>query len=154
MAQLRKLEGEVEVKCSAEMLFKMNMAKQPNIPNICSNMCRVEAHQGNWESVGSTRRWDYIIDGKSEYLIERIEANDEKNKIIHRSAIDGDIMKTHYKTFSSTLCIIPKGHEFCAVKITLEYEKMSEDAPEPHQLLHFGLAIFKDLARHLTNNAN
>ncbi|XP_021748263.1 major latex protein 146-like [Chenopodium quinoa] len=135
MAQLRKLEGEVEVKCSAEMLFKMNMAKQPNIPNICSNMCRVEAHQ----------------DGKSEYLIERIEANDEKNKIIHRSAIDGDIMKTHCKTFSSTLYIIPKGHACCVVKITLEYEKMNEDAPEPHQLLHFGLAIFKDLARHLTN---
>ncbi|KNA22635.1 hypothetical protein SOVF_032630 [Spinacia oleracea] len=129
----------------------MNMAKQPNIPNICFNMCRVEAHQGDWERVGSTRRWDYNIDGKSQYLIERIEINDEKNKIIHRRAIDGDIMKNQYKTFASTLCVIPKGNSCCVVKISLEYEKMNEDAPEPHQLLQFGLVIFKDLASHLSN---
>lgn len=61
MAQIRKLEGQIELNCSAEKLFKMNMVKQANIPNICANMCKVEAYQGDWESVGSTRRWDYVI---------------------------------------------------------------------------------------------
>ncbi|XP_057542456.1 MLP-like protein 28 [Amaranthus tricolor] len=149
MAQIRKLEGQIELNCSAEKLFKMNMVKQANIPNICANMCKVEAYQGDWESVGSTRRWDYVIDGKAEYLIERIEAHDVENKIIHRRAIDGNIMKNHYKSFASTLQVIPKGNT-CLVKIILEYEKMNQDAPEPYHLLHFGLAIFKELVSHLT----
>ncbi|XP_010683260.2 MLP-like protein 28 [Beta vulgaris subsp. vulgaris] len=152
MAQLRKLEGEVEINCSADKLYEMNMATQRNIPNIGNTMCRVEeAHQGDLGSVGSIRRWNYIIEGESQYLIEKIVAIDEKNKTIHRSAIDGNIMKNHYRKFASTLCVVPKGNTCCIVKITLEYEKMNEDAPEPHQLLQFGLDIFKKLARHLNS---
>lgn len=89
-------------------------------------------------------------DGKSQFLIERIEEIDEKNRKVNRKVIEGELMK-HYKTLYNTIEIIETGDATCKVVFSLEYEKINEDAPEPHNVLQFSAGFFKEIACHFTN---
>ena len=68
MANQKKLEGQVELNCSAKKLFEQIMAKLPDIHNICtSKVAKIEVHEDACTCVGSVRRWDCII-GNSDFL--------------------------------------------------------------------------------------
>ncbi|KAL2921588.1 MLP-like protein 34 [Bienertia sinuspersici] len=152
MAQLQMLEGEVEVKCSADRIFEMIVAKKSDYPNLCSKVLgSTTLHHNDWTSVGCTRKWDFIIDGKSRYVIEKVESIDEENKIVRHSLVEGDNLQTHYKKLENKVQVIPKENSCCMVRITFEYEKMNEDAPPPHHLMELGLSCFKELGSHLAN---
>ncbi|XP_010683257.2 MLP-like protein 34 [Beta vulgaris subsp. vulgaris] len=148
MANQKKLEGQVELNCSAKKLFEQIMAKLPDIHNICtSKVAKIEVHEDACTCVGSVRRWDCIIGGKSQYFIERIEAVDEENMKIHRKVIDGEVMK-NYKSLENNIQVVSKGDGNCIFVYSLEYEKVNEAAPEPHDVLEFALSVFKELAAH------
>ncbi|KAL9226255.1 hypothetical protein vseg_002087 [Gypsophila vaccaria] len=147
MAKMHKLEEDVELKCKAAKIFEMLRSKQPEIPELCSNkIASIEAHQGDWLTVGSTRKWDLIIGGKSSPIVDRIDEIDEENMILTRSVIDGDMMK-HYKSLISKIHAISKDNgNSCVVKCSLEYEKLTENAPEPHDLFNLGVSVLRELA--------
>lgn len=65
--------------------------------------------------------------------------------------VDADILKIHYKTFANKFQVIPKENECCVLKLTFEYEKINEDAPEPHQIMEFSLDTINKLACHLAS---
>ncbi|KAK9750830.1 hypothetical protein RND81_02G225100 [Saponaria officinalis] len=149
MAKMHKLEGKIELNCSAEKIFEI---KKCDVAEICSHKVpAIHGHHGDWHSVGSTRTWDFIIGEKTLHIVDRIEEVDEKNMTITRSVIDGDLM-THYKTLTTRFQTISKENgKSCIVKCSMEYEKINEDAPEPQELLSFGLGVLKELAHHISS---
>ncbi|XP_074309768.1 MLP-like protein 43 [Silene latifolia] len=156
MAKIHKLEEKVELNCPAEKIFEMLRAKQSDIPEICSDKVpSIKVHQGDWLSVGSTRKWDLNIGEKSTYIIDRIDAIDEENMKITRSVIEGEIM-THYKSLVGYVQAIPKGNDnkSCIFIGSLEYEKINEDAPEPKEFLNFGIGVIKELGHSLNSVVN
>ncbi|CAO2827826.1 unnamed protein product [Amaranthus hypochondriacus] len=151
MAKLQKIEGQVELNCSADIMFEMNTVKLPSIASICPHkVAAIQPHLPVSACAANSWRWDCIFDGKTEYIIEKIEEVDEENKMIHHKVIGGEIMK-HYNILENKIKIIPNGDLKCILIYSLEYEKMNECAPPPCQLLHYALNLFQDLASHLPN---
>lgn len=152
MAKMQKMEGQIEVNCCANKLFQMFTEKQEHIPNLCSHIIsNVEAHHHDWISVGTTRSWNYVLEGKCQYMTERHDLVDEENKTIHSTIIEGDMMK-NYKEMTAKFQAIPKGDNCCLVKWTLEYDKLNESAHSPHIAMNFLLNLSKDLAARLANS--
>lgn len=80
---------------------------------------------------------------------ERIDAADEENKTVAYSVIDGELA-TFYKEFKATLVVTPKGDgDGAVVKWSIEYEKASEEVPEPNIMQEFAVKTFNGLDAHL-----
>ncbi|XVF44062.1 hypothetical protein PTKIN_Ptkin02bG0090300 [Pterospermum kingtungense] len=82
---------------------------------------------------------------------ERIESVDEGGKIYVYSIIDGDPMK-YYKIFLSEIIVIPKG-ESSMVKWSCEYEKASEEIPDPSVIKEIAMKNFVEIDDYLHTKA-
>lgn len=78
---------------------------------------------------------------------EKIESVDEGNKTVVYSVIDGETMK-YYKSFKGSLTVSPKG-DASLVKWCCEFEKASDEVPEPQLIKDFAVKNFKDLDAYL-----
>jgi len=57
-----KVEGEVEIKASAEKFFDIFRKKLHHVPNITPEKIHAaKVHEGDWENVGSVKHWDFTI---------------------------------------------------------------------------------------------
>jgi hypothetical protein len=74
---------------------------------------------------------------------EKVDVMDEANKKFVYCVIDGDLLK-FYKTFKSHITVIPKGAG-SLVKWSCEFEKASEEIPDPHLIKDFAVKNFKEL---------
>ncbi|GJU85065.1 reverse transcriptase domain-containing protein [Tanacetum coccineum] len=101
--------------------------------------CKLQ--EGEWGAVGSIINWNYVLDGKSQVITHKIDALDEKNKSLSFKALNGDVLK-FYKSFKA--CLQVDGNtESSTVTWTFEYEKMSEDVPDPDSLLEAAKNVIK-----------
>ncbi|XP_074309767.1 MLP-like protein 31 [Silene latifolia] len=153
MAKIQKMDGKVELNCSAEKVFETLRANQPNVSQLCSDAVPgVTLHQGDWHCAGSTFKWDLNMGGKPTYVVERTDAIDVENMKITRSIIDGELL-THYKSLKTHFQPIPKGNgKSCVMTYSLEYEKIDENAPEPHEFYNFCHGVFKKLGHQLSTH--
>lgn len=78
---------------------------------------------------------------------EKIEELDEAKKKVAYSVIDGDMMK-YYKTFKATLEVIPEA-EGSIVKWMCEYEKASDEVPDPSMIRDFAAKNFQEIDAYL-----
>ncbi|EOY01015.1 hypothetical protein QUC31_013998 [Theobroma cacao] len=146
-----KLEGDVEIKASAEKFHDMFCNKPHHVSNTCSEKVQgCELHDGDWGTEGSIICWSYVHDGEAKKAKQVIEAIDsEKNSITFRM-IEGDLMK-EYKSFVIKFQATPKSEgEGSIVHWTFEYEKLHEGIAHPETLLEFLLSVSKDISAHLT----
>ena len=90
-----------------------------------------------------------LLGGNSKSIKESVESIDEENRSITFKVSDGEVLND-YKSYKFTTQAIPKG-EGCLVKWTIEYEKASEDGPDPHDYLEFAVTVTKDIESHLLN---
>ena len=74
---------------------------------------------------------------------ERVDIVDEAGKKVSYSVIGGDILK-YYKHFKATLVITPKG-DGSSVKWTCDYEKASEEIPDPNIIKEFAVKNFLEM---------
>lgn len=81
------------------------------------------------------------------WVKEKVEAIDEEKKSITFNVVEGDLLK-QYKHLKSTVQVTSK-HEGSLVKWTLEYEKVSEDVPEPGPYIDIAIGMTKDIDAHL-----
>jgi hypothetical protein len=88
------------------------------------------------------------IDGEAKVAKQKIVAIDDTKKSITFKVIEGDLLK-EYKNFEIVVQATPKG-EGSLVHLTMEYEKLKDDIPEPNTLLQFGIDLSKDIDAHLT----
>lgn len=81
---------------------------------------------------------------------EKVEAVEEENKLVSYSVIDGEILSL-YKNFRATLSITPKG-EGSLIKWTLQYDKASDEVPEPEAIKEAAVKTFNGLDAYLQSN--
>ncbi|PON74180.1 Major latex protein domain containing protein [Trema orientale] len=130
MAQLTKIEVQLEIKSSAESFYEVFRSKQHLFPIICPDLVKsIKVIKGDWESVGSIKEWDYVA-GNAETAKEMVEEIDEKNKAISLKVLDGEATK-YYKNMKFTLQVRGMEQGGSSVKWTLEYEKLNKDIPAP-----------------------
>ena len=61
MAQIAKIEVQLEIKSSAEKFYEVFRSKQYLLPKICPDVVKnIKLIEGDWESVGSIKEWAYV----------------------------------------------------------------------------------------------
>ncbi|KAK1296867.1 hypothetical protein QJS10_CPB15g01825 [Acorus calamus] len=147
-----KLELEVEAKSSAEKYWKAIRDSSVLFPKIFPEQFKsIEIIEGDGQSIGSIRLVKFTEGSPIvTFAKEKIEVSDEENKLVSYSVIDGELT-TFFKTFKASLQVIPKG-EGALVKWLIEYEKASEEVPEPNILQETAKKTFTDLDEYLVKN--
>ncbi|KAK6931022.1 Bet v I/Major latex protein [Dillenia turbinata] len=149
MSLTGKAELELQIKCSADEFFGVFKSKAHRIPSACSQRVKsIEVHEGDWETEGSVKHWNFVVDGNDETAKEKIQV-DEENKTVIFEIVEGDMLKL-YKSYKVYLQIIPSPTgQGGKVKWTAEYEKANEDVPSPNKYLEFGAHLTTNLDAYL-----
>ncbi|XP_057993099.1 kirola-like [Hevea brasiliensis] len=133
MALKVKLETEVEVKVPADKAFSIFRSQIHQFPNIASHIVhKAEIHE----------------EGNVLSLKEMVEKIDEENKSITYKVADGDGLKL-YKSMKVTIQATAKNDGNSFLKYIIDYEKVKENAPDPHPYLEFGARVIKQVETHL-----
>ncbi|KAL2482435.1 MLP-like protein [Forsythia ovata] len=149
MASAKQLEVDVEVKSDAEKFWNSIRDSTTLFPKAFPDQYEsIQVLEGDGKSAGSIRLikyapgWSTITTTK-----EKIEVVDEEKKSVCYASIDGDLLK-YYKNFKAHLVITPNG-DGSLVKWSCEYDKTSEEVPNPHLIRDFAVKNFKDLDAYL-----
>ncbi|GMN66587.1 hypothetical protein TIFTF001_035653 [Ficus carica] len=147
MAQIAKMESQVDIKSSAERFYETFKNKQNHLPKMCPNVVQdIQLIKGDWESIGSLRKWIFAPAGDSstEIATIRIEAADDKKKSVTFSILDGNLKKL-YNSFVVTIEAIEKADgSGSTLKTTSEYEKVNPGVPEPGKYFVFASLLYKN----------
>ncbi|GAV84152.1 Bet_v_1 domain-containing protein [Cephalotus follicularis] len=142
------LQVEIETKAPAGKLHEA-FCKAYDIPKACPEKVKsVDLQEGEWGTVGSITTWTYLIEGKPEICKMMTEAVDYDNKSQTFKTIGGDILK-YYKSFKYSMKVIPKD-EGSLLHISLEYEKLNNEVPDPNSMLDLVTSSCKDVDTYLT----
>ncbi|XP_073009982.1 MLP-like protein 423 [Typha latifolia] len=147
-----KIEVEVEVKSSADKFWGAISDSKDLFPKIFPEQYKsIEIIEGDGKSPGSIRLIKFA-EGVPivTFSKEKLEAADEENKLVVYSVIDGELAN-FYKTFKATLQVVSKG-EGCTVKWSLEFDKASDEVPEPDLIKETAVKTFTDLDAYLLKN--
>ncbi|GFY88319.1 hypothetical protein Acr_06g0002590 [Actinidia rufa] len=150
MAAPGKLDVEVELKSSADKFWQGIRDSTTLFPKVLPNDYKsIQVLEGDGKSVGSIRLVHFAEAGSPvvTFTKEKIEAVDEEKKTLSYSVIDGDLLK-FYKNFKATLVVSPKG-EGSSVKWDCEFQKASEEIPDPNLIRDFAAKTFQDLDAYL-----
>ncbi|KAL3360606.1 hypothetical protein AABB24_013837 [Solanum stoloniferum] len=147
MGMKGKLIASMEVKCGGHLLFDIFHTNNHHVPNISPrNINNFEIHEGEIIKAGSIVSWKYNEGGQQMYMKYLVEAADPENKSITWKLIEGDLLELYNYFNVATSC----DHQWTTW--TYEYEKKSEDTPEPLIHLGFILDLIKDIEGHLLKN--
>lgn len=75
---------------------------------------------------------------------EKIELVDEEKKTLSYSLIEGDALN-YYKNFKASLSVSSKGSDGSSVKWWCEFDKTSDESPNPDLIRDFAIKTFQDL---------
>ncbi|XP_062111132.1 MLP-like protein 28 [Humulus lupulus] len=146
-----KVEIDIDIKAPPTKFYHMFKKTAHHVPHCAGNHIQgVDVHEGDWESHGSIKVWKYTVDGKEESFKEKVELDDENNKVT-LIGIEGDVFK-HYKCFKPVYHAVPKG-EGSLVKLSIEYEKLDASVPPPNKYLDMMVGITKDIDSHFEKGA-
>ncbi|OMO99672.1 hypothetical protein COLO4_13150 [Corchorus olitorius] len=138
---------------AADRFFCILRRENHQIPNAASEKVHnVEVHEGDWEAHGSIKLWKYTVEGKEEILKEKVLV-DDANKSVIFVALEGHVME-EFKSYKIIYKVAPKTDESSMVKITLDYEKLNENIPDPNKYLQFLVNLVKDIESHLIISLN
>ncbi|XP_027164177.1 kirola-like [Coffea eugenioides] len=147
MSLAGKLVNQIEIKSDGDVFHEIFRYRPHDISTMSpSNVQGCDLHGGDWGTVGSVTFWNFTHDGKEKVAKVVIEAIDEAKKSITFKMIEGDLME-FYKTFIATVHVEALGQS-CLVAWTIEYEKRSENVPDPNTLMELALNITKDIETH------
>ncbi|KAL9230326.1 hypothetical protein vseg_005692 [Gypsophila vaccaria] len=147
MAQLHRVEGQIELKSHANKFYEI-WARKPNlISKWCPNKYpKIELNEGtSWDSLGAVITWNFFAHGRHDYVKTKVSEIDENVKIVEYDYVEGHgQLRSNYKRFKSKMQAIPKG-ETCIVKWSFEYEKTGENAPNAHIYIDFLIDCARDI---------
>jgi uncharacterized membrane protein len=61
MALIGKVESEVEIQAPAAKFYSFYRKQLEHLPNISTHIHGARVHEGDWETVGSVKHWEYTI---------------------------------------------------------------------------------------------
>ncbi|KAL8161259.1 hypothetical protein V2J09_012748 [Rumex salicifolius] len=151
MAQIRKLEAEVEIASTGDLFYESftnaphHLLKlQPEVYQRCDLL------EGEFGKPGFVVLWAYTLEGKSYVMKERFETIDRKNKILKQVVLEGDVMDS-YKSFELTIRALTKGEGMHVIKWSIEYEKIHEGVPDPHNILEAVVQATKRIDNYISS---
>ncbi|KAE8690804.1 MLP423-like protein [Hibiscus syriacus] len=153
MACNGKLEVEVELKSPAEKVWDTLMNSTTIFPQALPHDYKsIQVLEGDGKSPGTIRLFTYK-EGCSLVKVskEKIELVDEAEKIYVYSIFEGDLMK-YYKSVVAKIVVVPKGQS-SLIKWSCEFEKVSEDIPDPNTLKEFAVKNFLEIDEYLQTKA-
>ncbi|KAG6429601.1 hypothetical protein SASPL_107653 [Salvia splendens] len=150
-----KIEMEVELKSEVEKVWNSMRESTTLFPKaLPQHYQSIQILEGDGKSVNSVRLVTYPqgISAVSS-IKEKIEAVDDEKKFVSYSVIDGDILK-YYKNFKGSLSVSSNsnGDNKTLLKWTCEFDKATEDTPNPDFIKDFALKTFQDLDAYLLAN--
>ncbi|CAL1377882.1 unnamed protein product [Linum trigynum] len=147
-----KLEACFAIRLSASQHHEIFSARPHHVSNMAPgkvNNCAV--HQGDLGQKGTIIEWDYIHEGEQKLAKEIIEEIDDVNFSTTFKVIEGDVMK-EYKELKLVVKATPQSEDTTSIiHWTVEYEKLSEETPEPISVLHLLVHLSKDIDDHHAN---
>ncbi|KAJ7954244.1 MLP-like protein 28 [Quillaja saponaria] len=147
MALHGKFEDEMEINMPASKFYNIWKNEGHHVPTAAPNRIHaVHVHEGDWGAAGSIKIWKYTVDGTTEVFKEKLEFDDE-TKSVSFVGLEGDVMKD-YKVLKPKYQCISKGEGSCLLKMTLEYERASENIPTPDKYKRFMADLAKDIEEH------
>ncbi|MBA0613757.1 hypothetical protein Godav_014127 [Gossypium davidsonii] len=153
MASSGQLHVDFELKSPAEKVWGTIRDSTTIFPQALSHDYKsIQVLEGDGKAPGSVRLINYA-EGSPIVKVskERIESVDEAEKKYVYSIIDGDLLK-YYKTFFGKIIVVPKG-ESSLVKWSCEFEKASEEIPDPSVIKEFAVKNFKEIDDYLHGKA-
>ncbi|KAL8161258.1 hypothetical protein V2J09_012747 [Rumex salicifolius] len=151
MAQIRKLEAEVEIASTGDLFYEWftnsphHLLKlQPEVYKRCDLL------EGEFGKPGFVVQWAYTLEGKSYMMKEKFEMVDKKNKILKLITLEGDVMDA-YKSFEVNVRVLTNDKGVDIVKWSLEYEKIHQDMPDPHDHLEAAIQVTKKIDNRLSS---
>ncbi|XP_042509562.1 MLP-like protein 28 [Macadamia integrifolia] len=144
-----KLAVEMEIKSSADEYFHgwVNHGSLFSTA-LPDDLHKSEVHEGDGKSLHSINSYCYVLDGNTVASAKaKMEAIDEENKSITLNAYDGHVGELYCKYKLNVQVFTKDGKNF--VKCTLDYEKLSEEVPEPINYLDLTTRFCKGLDAHL-----
>ncbi|PWA60814.1 kirola [Artemisia annua] len=142
MGLIEKKVAKVDIICNGDILYRLFRYRLSELLNLAPEYfksCKLQ--EGEWGAIGSIVNWNYVLDGKSQVVTHNIDALDEKNKSLCFKTLNGDLLK-FYKSFRAYLQV-DGNTESSTVTWTFEYEKMSQNAPDPDSLLELLKNVIK-----------
>uniref|UniRef100_A0A0D9W5Y5 Bet v I/Major latex protein domain-containing protein n=1 Tax=Leersia perrieri TaxID=77586 RepID=A0A0D9W5Y5_9ORYZ len=151
-----KVELSVEVKSPADKLWTALRDSTDLFPKIFPQQYKsIETVEGDGKSAGTVRLLKYTEGVPMvTFAKEKVEVADDEKKVVSYSVVDGELV-SFYKNFRVTLQVVPKGGEDGAgavVNWTMEFDKVSEQIPEPDVIKETAAKTFHDLDDYLLKN--
>ncbi|XP_004509856.1 MLP-like protein 423 [Cicer arietinum] len=151
MATNGKLEVEIEVKSNADKFWSIIKDSASIFPKAFPNDYKsIEILEGDGNTVGSVR---LVTFGEGSPFVkinkEKIDDIDDSKRTLTYSVIDGDLLK-YFKQLKSHLSVTPKG-DGSLVKWSSEYEKDSQEVPEPEIIKEFAVNTFLKVDEYILN---
>ncbi|XP_021823272.1 MLP-like protein 28 [Prunus avium] len=147
MAPLKgKVETEIEIKAPAEKFYNIFKSRAHHVPNISSGSIQgVQVHEGDWETHGSIKSWNYSVGDEVGVFKEKVEYNDE-NKSITLNGVEGDVFR-YFKSFKPVYQFTQKD-EGSTATLSIAYEKLNDNVAAPDKYVGLMVNIVKDLDAH------
>ncbi|CAN7028396.1 unnamed protein product [Brassica oleracea var. botrytis] len=147
--------SEVPLKGSAEKHYKRWKSENHHFPDAIGHHIQgVTLHEGDWDSHGSIKIWNYTCGNNTQNTIlkinvfkERREIDDENNAVTFRG-LEGHVMET-LKLYDTTIQFIQKSPDDIVCKITMVWEKRTDDSPEPINYMKLVTSMVADMDNHV-----
>ncbi|CAN8266918.1 unnamed protein product [Cochlearia groenlandica] len=148
MAKSGTYVTEVPLKGSAEKHYIRWRNENHLFPDAVGHHIQgVTVHDGEWDSHGAIKIWNYTCDGKEEVFKERREIDDENNAVTFRG-LEGHVME-QLKVYDVIFQFIQKSPEDIICKVTMIWEKRHDDSPEPINYMKFVTSLAADMDHHV-----
>ncbi|XP_043694573.1 MLP-like protein 423 [Telopea speciosissima] len=144
-----KLSVELEIKSSPDKYFQGWIDHKTLFSNALGDDHKSDIHEGDGKSLNSINSYCYVLDGVNDVTTckAKVEAMDVRNKSITFNLFDGHVGELYSKYKLNAHIFTKDGKNF--VKCTIEYEKLSEEVPEPINYLDLKTRFCKGLDAHL-----
>ncbi|XP_010459012.1 PREDICTED: MLP-like protein 328 [Camelina sativa] len=139
---------DVLLKGSAEKHYKRWKSENHLFPDAIGHHIQgVTVHEGDWNTHGAIKSWNYTCDGNQEVFKEKREFDDKKMTVTFRG-LDGHVME-QLKVYDVIFQFVPKSEEGCVCKVTMIWEKRNEDSQEPIKYMKFATSLAADMDDHI-----
>ncbi|KAK9091629.1 hypothetical protein Sjap_024806 [Stephania japonica] len=144
------IDVESEIRCPADKMYDLLKNQLTQLPVIFPEIYKnAQVLEGDGKSLGSIRRWTYVIHHTSDEILvvdEKLTEVDDEKRALTLSVVGGDLLKTH-KRFDVRVVVKPKGSG-SVVKWHIIFEKVDENDPHPDPYLEIFDNIHKKFEQH------